>query len=1029
MVSAFSQEKIISGKITDEKDGSPLLGVTVSIKGQNAGTMTDANGSYRLTIPAGSNVLVFSLVNFQSVEETVGNRSTIDVKLVNSDKTLQEVVVTGYSREKRSQFAGAAKVLGSKVVENVPVGAFDQALQGRVPGMIVNSGSGQPGSSANVTIRGISSISGAGVQPLYVIDGVPTQANDFQSLNPNDFESITVLKDASAAAMYGARGGLGVIVITTKKGKMGAGNNSFTFRSQFGFTQPPAPTNFKMMNAREALLYEERAGVILGGTNIQGPGWVYSKLNPVYATQTAATQARWDQILDSLRNNNVNYFDLLFRNGFSQSYELNYTGGNERSRFFLSGSMFDQKGTDLNARLRRYTTRFNIESNVGNFSIGLNSIIGFSLTNQNEGDFRGNSALNPFQMVWRAKPYENPYRNDGTLIFGPSSPLNPRAIGNTLENAANAFWQQRQIKINTSLNLSYKILPSLVIRNVVGIDMGNDIAIRSINANSYIGSLQTQNSGFLSEATRLRAQLVNTTSAIFSKQLHPDHDVEMGAYFEVVREWQRGFGMSMFNLDPRLSMTGQGAGTLATPTANTPQNASSAKSGFGIRSYFSTARYTFQDRYSLSANIRRDGTSRILNENNKEITTWSAGFIWSANREKFMSKVKAINDLRVRLSYGEVPNIGSITTANYGINGANQYLITNYLGPQLPTFVASTGFLGSSITGQVTNTPGNPDLRIERIEKYNIGFDLSMFKNRLNVVVDLYRNVTKDLFVSQPLAATTGFGGSTLPINAGQMSNKGVEFTLDYFILRKKDYDLKVGVQHAINSNNIDDLGLVNEYPVGTFIIREGLPYGSHYTQHYLGADPATGRPTYRMADGKITTDINAAGLFAEFGNPYPKHVGGITLDGRLKGFQLSALFSYQFEVNRYDNVISWTTRGIAGFANAVNQNSILLTDQWQKPGDKKYYQSPAFDRGFTSSDIGDAKFMRFRNLTISYTLTGKEAKSGKPIFKSAKFYVQGQNLAIWSPWRGLDPEDSNNISLNEYPNPRAFVAGLEISF
>jgi TonB-linked SusC/RagA family outer membrane protein len=1025
-VNLFAQNRTVTGKVTDDKDGTPLTGVSIVVKGTSVGTTSGQDGSYSISVPSNGKVLVFTFINFQSVEQVIGSRSSVNTALTSNEKSLQEVVVTGYSREKKSQFAGSAKVLSSKVVENVPVGAFDQALQGRVPGMIVNSGTGQPGASANITIRGISSISGAGVQPLYVIDGVPTQASDFQTLNPNDFESISVLKDAAAAALYGARGGLGVIVITTKKGKAGA--NTFTYRSQFGFTQPPSPSNFNMMSSSEALLYEERTGVILGGSAIQGPGWAYSKLNPSYALQTPVVQAQRDRLLDSFRNNNVNYYDLLFRNGFSQTHELNFSGGNDKTRFFISGGMFDQKGIDLNARLRRYTARFNLDNTSGKLTTAFNTTLGYSITNQNEGDFRGNSTLNPFQMVWRAKPYEKPYRTDGSLIFRASSPLSPTAIGNVLENAANAFWQERQIKINSSFQLAYKILPYLTLKNVVGVDLSNDIGLRAINANSFIGSLQTQNSGFLAEATRLRSQIISTSSAVYNNRFGK-HDIEGGAYFEVVRGWQKGFGMTLLNLDPRLTLTGQGAGTLATPNANTPQNASSAKSGFGIRSYFATGRYTYADKYTLSANIRRDGTSRILNEANKEITTWSAGLTWNAFKERFMDNVNFLSDLRVRLSYGIVPNIGSIGTANFGINGAALYNITNFLGPQLPTFNTSTAFLGSTITGQIPNTPGNPDLKIENIEKYNIGFDVSMFKNRLNIVVDLYRNITKDLFVSQPLAATTGFGNTTLPINAGQMSNKGIEMSLEYYVLRKKDYEVKLGVQHSININNIDDLGLVSEYPVGTFIIREGLPYGSHYTQRYLGADPATGRPTYRTADGKVTTDINAAGVFAEFGNPYPKHLGGITLDARYKGFSLSALFSYQFEVYRYDNVISWTTRGIAGFANAVNQNRILLTDQWQKPGDVKYYQSPAFDRGFTSADIFDAKFIRFRNLMVSYTLPAKNTKVGGTILKGAKFYIQGQNLFIWSPWRGLDPEDNNNISLNEYPNPRAVVAGIEITF
>lgn len=1019
-ITASAQNRTITGKVTDDK-GAPISGVSVT--SGKVGAQTDKSGNYSISVPSSAKTLSFTFVGYDAVTRAIGSGNSLSVQLTTATAKLDEVVVTGYSREKKSQFTGAATVLSSKVVETVPVGAFDQALQGRVPGMVVNSGSGQPGNSANITIRGIQSISGAGVQPLYVLDGVPIPAGDMQTINPNDFESITLLKDAGAAALYGARGGLGVVVITTKKGKAGATN--FTYRTQVGFTQPPNPSKFNMMNTQEALLYEEMAG--LAGAAITGPGWAYSKKNPSYATQTPAVQARRDFLLDSFSKIQPNYYDILFRQGLSQTNEINLSGGTEKSRFFMSAGMFDQKGTDRNSRLRRYTTRFNLDHTTGKLTIGFNNLVGFSITNYNEGEWLGNSARNPFQIVWRAKPYENPYTSTGGIIFGASTTLAPKVIGNTLEGIQNSYWQNRQIKINSGLNLAYKLFPSVTVKNTTGIDVASDLGLRSINANSYIGSLQTFNSGYITEAYAIRTQLINTTSAIFSKRFGR-HDVETGAYFEVVRGYQKGLGIQLWNLDPRLTQTGQGAGPLPTNGAPTyTQTSNSAKTSFGIRSYFATARYTYNNKYTVTGNVRRDGTSRIYNEENKEINTWSAGLIWDAIKENFMRSQNILTELKLRASYGQVPNIGSIATGSYGLNGG-LFGITNYLGPQLPTFGTSTAFLGSSITGQVPTTPGNPNLKIETIEKTNFGVELGAWQNRVRATLDVYKNLTNDLFVSQPLGATTGFGGTSLPINAGKMSNKGIEATLNVDVVKTKNIDVTIGFNHAINKNKIEDLGLVNEYPQGTGIIRKGMPFGSHYTQHYLGADPATGRPTYKKADGTVTTNISEAGLFADFGTYLPKHVGGFTADVRIHKITISALFSYQFEVYRYDNVESWTTRSTAGFINAVNQNRILLTEQWQKPGDQKFYAGALYDRGFTSADVHDAKFLRFRNLNISYAIPSFSV-GGKQIIKSARFYVQGQNLWIWSPWRGLDPEDSNNISLNEFPNPRMVVTGIDINF
>jgi TonB-linked SusC/RagA family outer membrane protein len=1023
-----AQNRSISGRVTDEK-GTPIINASVLVKGTKFGTVTGADGLFTIAVSPKASKLVISSVDMVATEVAIGSEPVISVSL-KRDNDLKEVVITGYSREKKSQFTGSAAVLSSKVVENTPVGSFDQVLQGRAPGMVVNSGSGQPGASANITIRGIKSISGAGVQPLYILDGVPIPPADFQGFNPNDFESITVLKDAGAAALYGARGALGVIVITSKKGKAGATN--LTYRTQYGFTQAPSPSKFNMMNTQEALAYEEISG--LAGAAVTGPGWAYSKKNPTYATQTPVVQARRDFLLDSFRNINPNYSNILFRQGISKTHEVNLSGGSDKTRFFVSAGLFDQQGTDLNSRLRRYSTRFNLDHTVGKLTFQFNNSAAFAFTNFNEGEWLGNSARNPFQIVWRAKPYENPYDAKGNPIFGTSTTTSPKVIGNALEGVQNSYWQDRQIKINSGLTLSYKLSPTITLKNVFGIDVGSELGLRSINANSYIGSLQTNNSGFHSEAYRIRSQIINTTGAIFSNKFDR-HEVSVGTYFEIVRAWQRGLGFTLLNLDPRLPLTGQGAGPLPVGGATTyQQTASSAKSGFGIRSYFATGKYTYNNKYTVTGNVRRDGTSRIANEANKQITTWSAGFIWSAIKERFMASQNIFTDLSLRASYGEVPNIGSIATTPGGyVLPGNLYNITNYLGPQLLTFgttptPTTLAFAGSTITGQVPASPGTPNLRIERVEKTNLGIDFSLWKSRARFTVDVYSETTKDLFISLPLGSTSGFGGVNLPINAGTMSNKGVELSVNIDLVRTKDIDFTIGFNHAINKNTIEDLGPLNEYPTGTSIIRKGLSFGTHYTQNYLGADPATGRPLYEKEDGKTTTNINEAGLFAKFGTYLPKHVGGFTADFRVKRLSVSALFSYQFDVYRYNNIESWTTRGNSGFSNAVNQNRILLTEQWQKPGDVKFYTSPLYDRGFTSADVHDAKFLRFRTLSLTYQVPGVTIK-GFNLIKGAKFYVQGQNLWIWSPWRGLDPEDNNNISLNEFPNPRMLVTGIDINF
>jgi hypothetical protein len=312
------------------------------------------------------------------------------------------------------------------------------------------------------------------------------------------------------------------------------------------------------------------------------------------------------------------------------------------------------------------------------------------------------------------------------------------------------------------------------------------------------------------------------------------------------------------------------------------------------------------------------------------------------------------------------------------------------------------------------------------VQKANIGVDMTFWKSRARLTLELYRNRTVDLYVRRPLSAISGF--ANLDINAGIMTNKGVEIQASADLIRNRDLTLTLGVNHAINKNNIEELGGVTQYVLGTFLIKEGLPYGSHYTTNYLGADPATGRPLFETADGKTTTDAAKAGQFAKFGTFIPVHVGGATLDVTFKRFTISTLFSYQFDVVRSNNQKNWMMNGTTGFHATVNARRDLLDQQWQKAGDQKFIHSPLYDRGFSSTDLEDAKFLRFRNLLVSYQLPSIKMR-GTQVIKGGRFYIQGQNLFIWSPWTGTDPEDSNNISLNEYPNPKAFVVGIDINF
>lgn len=1022
VLNARAQERKISGTVTDE-DNEPIPGVSVRVVGAAGGTITNATGRYEIVVGSSATSLSFSFIGTVTQSKTIGSSNTIDVVLVSDAQILGDVIVTGYATIKKSEFTGAATVIGADAVENRPVASFTQLLQGRAPGLLANSGSGMPGSNATITIRGVKSIQGAGAQPLYIIDGVPTSASDFQSLNPNDFETITVLKDANAASIYGSRAGTGAIVITTKQGK--EGTSQVGVRVQTGITAPPDFSRLNLMSTEELLAHEEFVGLMTGSSSaaFSVPGWVWSRKNPANASRTEAELQVFDRKLDSVRNINTDISDLLFRTGKSQTYEVDASGGNDKTRYFASLGYFGQDGIDKTSDLERFTARLNLNHTKNKFKMQWNTSLGYSISRYAVGDLYGNSTLNPFQMIYRAKPYDNPYLPDGTLNFGGGgSNLSLKTLANLLESQNNTRDALKRWKINSGLTLSYEIIPNLILKNTSGIDASNSLATTYINPDSYRGSVQSFNSGLAREGSTVYSQLINTTALNYSYNITDKHKLSAGAYFEAVRVFNKGMGFVLYNLNKSLPWTGQGASPLPTNgAAAMAQNATSASSGYGIRSFFGTFQYVFDDRISANFNIRKDGTSRIINPDNREIISWSAGAVWNVINERFLQNQTVLTDLKLRASYGTVPNIGSIATNNYTIFNSG---LPNYASAQVPSF-GTTSYAGSTIPGLAPTTPGNANLKIENIEKLNIGLDLAAFNNSVRLSIDLYEEKTKDLFVNQPLSATSGFGN--LAINAGQMSNKGIEFDLSVDLIKRDKFGATLGLNHAININRIDDLGLVNEYFLGTFVIREGLPYGSHYNPDYLGADPETGRPIYRTNTG-TTNDIAKADSYADFGTYLPKHVGGFNLDLNYKGFYTNALFSYQFDVVRSNNTRNWITDGTTGYVSAVNQSRELITNTWRAPGDQAFFPSPRYAKGFTSADLEDAKFLRFRSLDLGYIIPEIKV-SGKPVLQNARIYASFQNLAVWSPWTGVDPEDSNNISLVEYPNPRMVVFGLDFKF
>lgn len=989
------QDKVIKGKVTGA-DGKPLAGVSVLVTGSSAGTTTDANGDYSLSVPANAKSLSFSLVGY--LDETVPlNRPIINVTMKPSATNLGEVVVTGYTSYSRNKSVSAVTTIGADKINDVPSATFEQALQGRVPGLTISSISGQPGTSAKVMLRGVGSIAGDN-SVLYVMDGVPIESGAFMTLNPGDIESVTVLKDASAKAIYGSRGSNGVIVITTKKGK--AGKLALEYRSQYGVSTLTS-TKFRMMNSAERKEFEEGIGLETGAE--AGPFWTYSKLNPDYAGFSSAEKQEADHIVDSLLGVNTDWRDMFMRNGSFVEQQISASGGNQNVRFYTSLNYFDQQGLVKVSDLKRYTLKNNLDFTAGKFSANLNLNIGYSKSNLIQSE-NGTSGNNPLSAVYYALPYEYPYAPDGKLVTtgdGDKYPvLDQREGSDSYARMLNTTNKLNQLKTVMSLSLNYTILPGLVAKTRLGVDYRDQTSEQWVNPDSYAGRrVSNGRSGSFGEGVSRRTSLVSTSGLTYTAALGADHDLEVTGLYEFLSNKYKSFNYTGFGLDPRLPETPVGIGNTSTyaPTLGGGRTQNAMSSLIGI------ARYTYKNKYTLNGSYRYDGSS-TLPETNRWHGFYSFGASWEAKREQFLENVNTITGLRLRASYG-------ITASPFPSNFA--YLPSYGLKPY------------GGNTGIGPTSPGNPAYDWEYAKELNIGFDLALVQNRIRLTAEYYNRITSNLFLDQKIPATSGF--RELSVSSGKMRNRGVEIDLQADVVKTKDLTWTVGGNMGYNKNVVLDLGGADEFEFQyTGIIRVGLPYGSHYAPKWAGVNPDNGDPQYYTPDGQITTNYNAATLsVAEFGTYIPEITGGFNTGLTWKDFYFNALFSFSAKVMRYNNEDYFNEN--PSFITS-NQSVRLLYDRWKKPGENAILPRISASRTFTSRDIQDASYVRLRNVNIGYNLP-KSLLSKWKFISGVQVNLQGQNLLTWTKWRGFDPENGNEYARFSYPAPRTFVLGLNVNF
>lgn len=1001
----FAQNRIITGKVLDEK-GNPLPLVSVSVKGASTGVTTAEDGSFELSIHADTRKLIISSIGYltQEINPGASNHITVVLKLNSSDE-IGEVIVTGYSRLKRSEYAGAATVVGKELIDDIPMAGLDQILQGRVPGLLVTTNSGQPGQEGDtkVQIRGQSSID-ASSDPLYIVDGMPVEAENFRSLNPADFENIQVLRDAIATAQYGNRGSSGVIVITTKKGRVGKA--IFSYSGQTGITQP-GKQYFDMANSAQILQIQEDLGLQLPGIGL--PGWVYSSKNPAYASLTPVMKAQYDQTLDSLRHINTDWKGIFEHQGHFTRHDLNISGGTENTRFYIAGGYYKEDGIGLNSGLTRYTFRTNLDHKANNLTLSLSSGFGYSHSDMINSE-NARARANEFAAIYLALPYQKLYNPDGSVATGPG---NTGANAYDLQVNGSAI-KEGQIKADASLRATYDITKNIYLGSSIGIDYHQITSTNTIYPNTYfantsafpIGPAPGDSVGQGDYGTNLDNYFEYVVRALagFKKVFEGKHDVDLQIVSEYTKDHQDGFGYTGYGIDPNLLNTPAGV------TQGTSANGLiAATSGYrqerSLYAAMALAKYTYLDRYTLNASFRRDATSQLAPDKRFQ-NFYAAGVTWDVLKESFARTWTMVDILHLRLSYGESAN--------------SDQFISGYFG-YLP------GYSASSYAGQpsvIPSSPGNPELTWPRIKTWNAGIDFGFFKGRVSGSLDIYHKLTDKDILFENLSYTSGFSAQF--INAGSVVNKGIELGLNIEVLRIGALKWVIGGNISYNHNEVTSLGQYQPFQQGTSLVKVGLPLGSDYEVKWAGVDASTGQPLYYDKNGKVTNTYSFDNAVTGLGSYNAPWIGGFSTGLSYKGFSLDAFFTFQqgFTIfNDQDNIIANSFYAMQGFNSRTN-----LLSMWQKPGDVSNIQNATTARNFSSRDVQDASYLRFRNLTLAYAINRKLLERAK-VFSAARIFAKAQNLYTWTRWTGLDPEYASNIATFSYPVPRTYTFGLSFSF
>lgn len=1006
---SFAQEKNVTGTI--KENGLPLPGVSIMIKGTTKGTQTDMNGKYSISASQGD-ALVFTYIGMTSQTITVGASNSIDVVMVEDGQVLNtvEIVNTGYDRTRtKAETTSAITTISSKTLENRPNASFLNSLQGTAPGLTILSASGQPGSAKiDMFIRGISSINAA-TEPLIVIDGIPTNGNQFRNLNQNDFETVAVLRDAAATSIYGNRGANGVLVITTKRAKYGSALN-ISYDVVTGFNRLPEE-HYNMSNAKQALTIEKRKNTGFG------------------STLTDEEIANWD-------GPNTRWRDVFFKVGMTQQHNLGLSFGGANTSNYTSIGYFNQEGMVPTTDFQRFTIRNNFNGKSANdkFTYSSQVALGYSTRNQlveeTTAGVANNGIQNPLLGAIAGLPYvESGQFTDGRdLIEAIGTDFNGPNDTYVLEDILKGSMPNRftETSILANIAVTYKLSDAFTLGNKSGVDYKVSDRVFARAPYNYLALAVAQSagqefSGIEQMSTTRDFTFTNIVSLNYSKLFNDAHRIEVGAFLEYMKAHYNSTAQGQTGLNPKTWSFGAGTGYVAPDVANNNYipTVSAQKIDAGTLSYFGTIDYDYKQRYGVSGVVRRDASYRFVDDN-KWGTFWSVSGRWNIDQEAFMQN-SGIDMLKLRVSYGTQGNQNVISPA-YGTNplfpGSNLIRDTNATNS-----AAVPGY--DNIPGIYTARVANMGLLWEEVSQANIGLDFRVAKGRLEGNVDVYRKETDQLYTQIRRSAATGF--YTQDGNNGKLRNSGVELSLKYKLVDSNDFKLSVFANGSYNKGEVVSIDIADQSG-DLNLTQPGLLTYEFNLIPYLGVNQANGNLLFLDADGNVTETPNETDDRRPTGKSLiPKFQGGFGLNVDYKGFYSDVLFSWAKDVWKLDISDFWAHQ--LDFIGDENVSADLL-NSWTAENPTNLPSLDATNQNFSfQSDrfLNDASFLRLRSLSVGYSFPKKYLDN--TFIDGLKLFVQGENLMVWSKWRGFDPEMYTAGTQSTYPNPKTISVGASIQF